>query len=99
MVSHPCSITTTLPTNKMTPEQIRENLLDFIASNFLVERNDIGLDKSLVDEGVIDSLGLTEITAYLLRTHGIKIEGTEMNRQNFGSVNRIVDFVVRKRAN
>ena len=83
----------------MTPEQIRESLLDFIASNFIVERNDIGLDKSLVDEGVIDSLGLTEISAYLVRAHGIRIEATEMSRQNFGSVNRIVDFVGRKRAN
>lgn len=80
----------------MTADQIRENLLDFLVQNFVVEREDIDCDKSLVDEGVIDSIGLIEISAHLERTHGINIEGTEMNRQNFGSVNRMVDFVVRK---
>jgi acyl carrier protein len=82
----------------MQSDQIREDLLNFLASNFLVERDDIDLNKSLVDEGVIDSLGLIEISAHLERTHGIKIEVPEMNPQNFGSVNRIVDFVARKHA-
>ena len=82
----------------MTPESIREALLDFLASNFLVERQEIDLSKSLIDQGVIDSLGLTEISAYLGRTHGIKTEIAEMNQQNFGSVNHIVDFIIRKRA-
>ena len=82
----------------MNTDQILEELLEFLSSNFLVERDDIDLDRSLVDQGVIDSLGLTEISAHLGRAHGVKVEPSEMNQQNFGSVRRIVDFVLRKSA-
>jgi len=82
----------------MQTDQIRDNLLDFLVRNFVVERQDIDLDKSLVDEGVIDSLGLIEISAHLEKTHAITIEPSDMSRQNFGSVTRIVEFVARKLA-
>lgn len=75
-----------------------EKLLDFIANNFQVEKEDIELDKSLIDEGVIDSFGFIEITAYLGREFGIEISDTEMSRDNFGSVRKIAAYVSRKTA-
>ena len=74
-------------------DQIRDRLLDFIVRNFVVDRADIDLDKSLVDEGIIDSFGLIEISAHLQQTHGIVVEDHDMKRENFGSVTRIVAFV------
>lgn len=80
----------------MSSQEIQEHLLAFITSNFVVERQAIDVNKSMIDAGIIDSFGLIEITAYLKRTHGITVEERDMVRENFGSVMRIVDFVQRK---
>lgn len=70
-------------------------LLDFICKNFSVEREDIDLDKSLVDEGIIDSFGLIEIASYLETEFSVSVKQDNMTRENFGSANRIVNFIER----
>ena len=72
---------------------IKEKLLDFLCDNFIVEIDEIELDSSLVDQGIIDSFGLVEIAAFLKKEYGISTDSNEMNRQNFGSVERIVSYV------
>jgi len=74
-------------------EQIKEKFLNFITRNFLIERDEIDLDKSLVDEGIIDSFGLIEIAAYMEKEYGIVVTEQQMTRDNFGSVIRIVNFI------
>jgi len=81
----------------LSKESIQESFLEFLCQQFLVEREDIELDKSLVDTGIIDSMGLIEISAYLQREYDIKITEEKMNRNNFGSVLKIVDFVTREK--
>ena len=46
------------------PKEILDKFLHFIARNFMVELDEIPLDKSLIDEGIIDSFGLIEIQVY-----------------------------------
>ena len=74
-------------------KEIRNKLLDFIVENFLVEKDEIDLDKSLVDEGIIDSTGLVEIIAFIEEEFSIKVEDEQMTRDNFGSVVKIIDFI------
>lgn len=86
-----------MKTTVLTKDTIQELLLDFLCQQFLVEKEDIELDKSLVDTGIIDSMGLIEISAYLQREYEIKITEEKMNRNNFGSVVKIVDFILREK--
>ena len=83
----------TKTTEVKTREQIREMLLDFICRQFLVDYEDIQLDKSLIDTGIIDSMGLIEISSFISQTFNFKVTESQMNRQNFGSVLLIVDFI------
>ncbi len=78
-------------------EQICEEVLVFICRNFIVEKSEINLDESLIDQGIIDSFGLVEINAFINREYGITVKEEEMNRDNFGSVNKIVGFIERRR--
>lgn len=75
---------------------ILERLLEFITRNFMVEREEIDLDKSMIDEGIIDSFGLVEIATFMENEFGMKITEELMVRENFGSVNKIVDFIKRE---
>ena len=75
---------------------IKEKFLLFVCRHFIVERHEIDLNKSLIDEGIIDSVGLIEIASYLEQEFNILIHEEDMIRDNFGSVNRIVKFVDKK---
>ena len=81
----------------ITKEQIKESLLEFICRQFLVDLEDIEIDKSLIDTGIIDSMGLIEISSFIEQSFNFKVEEKEMNRHNFGSVLLIVDFIDRNR--
>lgn len=77
-------------------EQARSQLLEFIVDNYMVDLDEIPLDKSLIDEGIIDSFGLVEIASFLEKIFAIKIAEDDMVRENFGSVNKLIAFVERK---
>jgi acyl carrier protein len=77
---------------------VQEKLINFVCRNFIVDKEDIILDQSLVDQGIIDSFGLVEISGFLQKEFKIPVLDSDMNRQNFGSVLKIVDFVTRKSA-
>lgn len=79
-------------------DNIQRKLLEFISQNFMVEPEEIELDKSMVDEGIIDSFGLIEISAFLETECGIEITEDDMTRDNFGSVLKIVAFVQKRMA-
>jgi len=75
-------------------EDIKQKLLEFICSNFMVEKDEIDLEKSLVDTGIIDSIGLIEIAAFIEREYSFKVEEEQITRENFGSVVKIVNFIM-----
>lgn len=76
--------------------EIKTKLIEFIAENFMVEVEEIPMDKSLIDEGIIDSFGLVEIAAYIKNNYKIETKPEEMVRDNFGSIEKITDFIEKR---
>ena len=77
-------------------QEIQTRLLEFIADSFFVEKDDIELDRSLMDAGVIDSAGLIETILFLEDEYSIVVSDDQMTRENLGSVRKIVHFVQRE---
>ncbi|MHB8790242.1 MAG: acyl carrier protein [Desulfobulbaceae bacterium] len=77
-------------------QEIQDKLLAFITSSFMVEREEIDLDKSMIDEGIIDSFGLIEIASFMEKEFNMQVREEQMIRSNFGSVHKIVDFIKRE---
>lgn len=75
---------------------IVDQLLEFIVETYMVERGDIPLEDSLIDEGIIDSIGLFEIATFLKNSFSISIYDEDIIEDNFGSIIKIADFVERK---
>ena len=84
-------------TRIITKEQIQVILLDYICRQFLVDEIDIEVDKSLVDTGIIDSMGLIEISSFIEKTFNFKVSEEQMTRENFGSVLLLVDYIYRNK--
>lgn len=74
-------------------EPIQKDLITFLCMQFFVEEGDIELNESLIDTGIIDSMGLIEIASYIKNTYEFTVTDEQMNRANFGSVLKIVDFI------
>jgi acyl carrier protein len=62
----------------------------------MVDRDEIDLDKSMIDDGIIDSFGLIEIATFMEKEFEMKVGEEKMIRDNFGSVNKIVAFIERE---
>ncbi len=74
-------------------EAVRQSLTAFVTRNFNVAEHDIDMDQSLIDQGVIDSFGLVEITAFIEQQFGVKVREADMTREAFGSMNKMVRFI------
>lgn len=73
--------------------QIRHYVLEQASRQGTAE---VGDDDSLLDNGVIDSLGLLRVVIFLQDTFTLTIEDSEVSPENFKTVNLIEAFVMRK---
>ena len=78
--------------------QLQEQVRGFIIENFLFGDAEPLTDDavSLLDNGIVDSVGVMELVAWLEQNHGLKVEDQELVPENFDSVARLVSFVERK---
>jgi acyl carrier protein len=74
-------------------DQVRDGLTAFVIRNFNVSESEINMDRSLIDQGIIDSFGLVEITAFIEKEFGVKVREEDMTREAFGSMNKMAKFV------
>lgn len=76
-------------------QDIENQLIAFICRNYMVEADEFSLEESLVDQGVIDSIGLLEISGFMEQAFGIEVREKDMSRENFGTVKKMVSFIIR----
>jgi len=70
----------------------------FILDEIAVGRaTSITRDEDLLASGVIDSLGVTQVVAFLEDQYGIRVTDEELKPLNFQTLARIEAFVTRRR--
>lgn len=68
----------------------------FVFQKFpLARRRNLGLNDSLLESGVVDSLGVLEIVAFLDEQFAIKVNDDELIPENFQDITAIASFVDR----
>lgn len=77
---------------------IKEEIKKFIIDNYLKATKDARLsdDDSFLEEGIIDSIGVIELTNFIQRRYGIKIEVTEIIPENFDTLNNLQRYITKK---
>ena len=75
-------------------------LREFIFKNFLKEDTARTLldDDSFIDNGIIDSVGVLELVAFIEETYGFRVEDEEIVPENFDSIAKLDMFVRSKLA-
>jgi len=79
---------------------VKEQIRQYVAENFLFSDNGFELDndESFLDAGVVDSLGVLELVTFVEENFGVQVADDEIVPDNFDSVNRLADFIGRKRS-
>jgi acyl carrier protein len=64
-----------------------------ISQRFIKESQAIHEEDSLLEDEIIDSLAILELTAFIEEKYGIKIEPHELVPENFDSLRALKDYV------
>jgi acyl carrier protein len=92
------TVSTSVPSTAAT-DSVFVVVRDFIAQNFYVpDQGVLSGQASLVDGGILDSTGVLELAAFLETRFKIKIDDSEILPANLDSIDRVVQFIARKRA-
>jgi acyl carrier protein len=54
-------------------------------------------DDSFLEKGILDSTGVLELVGYIEKENRIRVEADEIIPDNLDSINKIADFIARKR--
>ncbi len=75
----------------------KQTIRKFIYDKFpLAKSRKLDDSSQLLEEGVLDSLGVLELVNFLQDEHGIPIEDEELVPENFASIEAIAAFVEAK---
>lgn len=79
--------------------EIGADIRGFIVNNFMMGRDPKELTDSgsLLELNIIDSTGVLELVSFLEETYSITIEDDELIPENLDTVDRIVNFINRKK--
>jgi acyl carrier protein len=75
---------------------VESSVRNFLSTDLGKDVSGIGPDDSLLESGVIDSMGVLQLVAFLESTHGIKISDDDLMPENFDTIGAIAAFVERQ---
>jgi len=79
-------------------DAIKDILRDFITERFLIFSSLDSFEEtnSFMEKGIIDSTGVLELLEFIEEKFGIKIEDEEVIPDNFDSLQKLVNYILRK---
>jgi len=80
------------------PEKI-QLIRSFIFENFLFDADESALknDDSFLEQAIIDSTGVLELVEWIEESFDIKVDDTELTPENLDSINKLVNFIEKKK--
>ena len=84
----------------MKDDNIKDIARKFIIDNYLLGSSKaiIGDDDSFLEKGIVDSIGIIELTSFLQRRFNVSIRPVEIVPENLDSLRNIDRFVTKKLA-
>lgn len=80
----------------MNDTDIRRALTKFISSELLSPATMVSDDEMLLNDGVVDSLGMIRLVGFIEESYEIDIPPQHLTIENFKSINTISDYLARQ---
>ena len=83
----------------MNNNGVNETLRSYIAENILYSSKGFPYsdDTSFLENGIVDSMNMMEIVMFVEEKFGVAVTDEDITPDNFDSVNRLADFIRRKK--
>jgi acyl carrier protein len=80
---------------------VEDQIKDDISRNLLFSDNGFPYPESasFLEEGIVDSVGVMELVAFVEEKFRLKIDDLDVTPDNFDSVSKLADFIRRKSTN
>ena len=78
---------------------IKKDIKEFILDEFSPEESQLKDNILLFDAGIIDSLGMVKLTAFIKESYGVNINPSEVTMENFNTIEKIAKFISEKTKN
>ena len=75
-----------------------DTILEFIRDEADLEEEEVSVETSLFRDQLLDSMNLTALIAFLEETFSIKVKPMDIVYENLDSVNHMLDYIARKKA-
>jgi acyl carrier protein len=75
---------------------IKQHIKDFIVEMTFSNPDNINYDTLIFEEGIFDSMGMLSLIDLLKNEYNIIVPDDEILEENFGNINRIVEYIKRK---
>lgn len=80
-------------------DEVAKQIHTFIQDDLLMGQGaEFNGDDALLEDGIIDSLGLLDVVTFIETEFGITVEDADVTLDNFGSVNAIASYVASSKA-
>jgi len=77
--------------------EIEKKIRSFIVTQlYYADDNPITDEDSFLETGVVDSMGVMELVAFVQSEFGVEVAQSEIVVENFDSIRKLADFVRRK---
>ena len=79
---------------------VSQALERFIIQDIMVGGKDVSLspDESLIESGIVDSLGILRLVAFIEENFSVMVDDIEVVPENFETINAMSSLVQRKRS-
>lgn len=77
-------------------EEVRNSIREFVLENYIAANNGAELKDgaSLLDEKIMDSTGVMELSLFIGDTFGFRVKGADLTPENFDSIDAVVSYVL-----
>ncbi len=79
-------------------EMAANSFREFVVERFpLAKRKDLTDELSLLDSGIVDSLGVLDLVGFIEEQFGIECQDDDLVPENFDSIGALTRFVIARR--
>ena len=75
-----------------------DSIRSFLVSSFPLATEDIQISDSLLESGIVDSMGVLEIVQFLEAELGVTLEDEDLVGENFETIQNIADFAAAQKS-
>jgi acyl carrier protein len=79
-----------------TNDELTKFILDELAIDH--DKKAIAPDENLLMQGIIDSMGILKLSAFIQEKYGIQIIDSDMVPENFQTLNNLINFIQSKKS-